>query len=588
MMARSFGIGRPCWSLGRGIVFGLACLATVSITNLWVWAEETTAEPVQAPADAPAQVADAPAKPADQPAQLFQGMGTHRRPISTASAEAQRYFDQGLIWAYAFNHDEAIRSFRQAARLDPSAAMPWWGIAWCEGPNYNDPVMTDERSAAAWDALQEARERTEGASPIERALVEALGRRYAKPWPEDRQPLEKAYADAMGEVWRKHPNDPDVGTLYAEAMMVRRPWMLYTLDQEPAEDTERIVAVLHRALELQPDHPGANHLYIHAVEPSRLPERGLGAAARLCDLVPAAGHLLHMPSHIYVKTGRWHAAIAQNEKAMRADAVYRSLSPKQGFQHLYMVHNAHMLAYAAMMSGREKEAMAAARAMWKNIPEQALREVGPVFDLWMCSVYDVQKRFGRWDQLLAEPAPPEYLPITMAIWHAHRAIAHAAKKEFDAARKEQAAFRRAREAIPADQYALTDPAHSILEVSEYFIAGEIALQQGKWEEAARQLEKGAEVEDSLSYGEPPQWLQPVRHTLGAVYLKAGRYKDAERAYRADLANWPRNGWSLYGLSRALAGQGRNDEADAVARQYQQAWADADEPTETSCKCIPET
>jgi tetratricopeptide (TPR) repeat protein len=255
---------------------------------------------------------------------------------------------------------------------------------------------------------------------------------------------------------------------------------------------------------------------------------------------------------------------------------------------MYMVHNAHMLAYAAMMSGREKEALAAARAMWKNVPDDALREVGPVFDLWMCSVYDVQKRFGRWDAILAEDPPPSFLPVTTAIWRAHRAIAYAAKKDIENALREHAAFRRARATLPEDHMALTDLAHTILEVSDNFIAGEIALQQERWEEAAELLEEGAKIEDSLSYGEPPQWLQPIRHTLGAVYLKSQRYAEAERVYREDLAKWPNNGWSLYGLSRALELRGRKKEANEVKKQYHRAWARADELTETSCKCIPKT
>ncbi len=522
------------------------------------------------------------------PAQLFDGMGPHQRTITTDVPEAQHYFDQGLTWTYAFNHDEAIRSFTRAAELDPQCAMAWWGVALCEGPNYNDPIMTDERSAAAWAALQNALARINNASPVERALIEALSHRYAKPWPEDRIGLEQAYADAMANVWAAYPDDSDVGTLYAEAMMVKRPWKLYSLDYEPAEDTATIEAVLEHVMDLDPYHPGANHLYIHAVEPSDDPDRGLVAADRLSDLVPASGHLLHMPSHIHVKTGLWDEAIIQNEKAMRADATYLALSPNQQIQYLYMVHNAHMLAYAAMMSGREQEAMAAARAMWENIPDDALRGVGPIFDRWMSSVYDVQKRFGRWDDILAEPAPPSFLPITTAIWRAHRAIAYAAKQDFADAELEYEAFRAVSASIPEDHLSGTDLAHRVLEVSDYFIRGEIALQQGDLARAAELLEQAAVVEDTLTYGEPPQWLQPVRHTLGAVYLKSGQFDQAERVYREDLAKWRNNGWSLYGLSRALSAQGKLAEAGEVEHQYHRAWARADAPTTTSCKCIPKT
>lgn len=531
-------------------------------------------------------VAQAPT--ADSAPPLFDQLGGHQRTITTSSADAQRYFNQGLNWMYAFNHDEAIRSFLHAAELDPLSPMPWWGIAYCEGPNYNDEVMTPERSKAAWYALQNARARSERGSPVERALIKALMARYQYPPPEDRSGLEAAFSEAMAEVWKNFPSDVDVGTLYAESMMVQRPWKLYTRDQQLEPGTSEILATLERVIEMAPQHPGALHLYVHATEPSADPTRGLEAARRLEDLVPASGHLLHMPSHIYVKTGYWADAIAQNEKAMAADTAYLEKSPEQGLQYLYMVHNAHMLAYAAMMSGREKEAMQAARAMWARIPEPALREVGPVFDLWMCSVYDVQKRFGRWDALLEEPAPPEFLPVTTAIWRAHRAIAQAAKKNFAEATREWEAFRLAKAALPEDHMAFADSAHTLLEISDLFIEGEILLQQEKWAEAANLLEKAVEIEDSLTYGEPPQWLQPVRHTLGAVYLRSGEVAEAERVYRDDLERWPNNGWSLFGLSRALEEQGKQAEANEVRKKYGRAWARADAPIETSCKCIPST
>jgi tetratricopeptide (TPR) repeat protein len=520
--------------------------------------------------------------------QVFEGMGTYTRPITTDSPEAQEYFNQGLNWLYAFNHDEAVRAFTRAAELDPGCAMAWWGVAYAQGPNYNDPIMTENRSAAAWEALQHALDRIDNETPAERALIEALTHRYENPAPEDRTHLEVAFAGAMADAWAQYPDDSDVGTLYAESMMVQYPWELYTSDLQPArEDTLTTVAVLEQVLALDPYNPGANHLYIHAVEPSDDKDRGIAAADRLCDLVPDSGHLQHMPSHIYVQVGMWERSIEQNAKAMDSDAHYRALSPEQGIQFGYMTHNSHMLAFSAMMIGRESEAMEAARAMWEDLPEQAIREVGPFFDAWMCSVYDVQKRFGRWDDLLAEPAPPEYLPATTAVWRAHRAIAFAAKKDFKNAEREHMAFRSAMKAIPETPLWNTyDTAVKFLLVSELFIAGEIALQKGKWDEAARLLEKAAVIEDTLGYGEPPLWLQPVRHTLGAVYLKSGRYAEAERVYREDLAQWRDNGWSLYGLSRALEEQGRTDEALAVKREYDRVWAGAEEQITTSCKCIP--
>ncbi len=524
---------------------------------------------------------DAPA------AQLFGDVGGHRRQVTTSSPEAQAYFDQGFAWMYSFNHDEAIRSFAKAAELDPECAMAWWAIALCEGPNYNDPVMTQERSDAAYGALQNALARIDDTNALERALIEALAERYDGRGPGDRADLDQAYADAMAGVWAAHPDDSDVGTLYAESMMVQRPWMLYDSNRQPEGDTELIVATLDRVIELDPNNPGANHLYIHAVEPSEDPSIGLAAAKRLENEVPDSGHMNHMPSHIYVQTGMWDESIRQNLIAMERDDRYRELSPNQGVQHMYMVHNSHMLAYSAMMVGRESEAMAAARDMWNDMPMEMLGFVAPFIDLWMTSVYDVQKRFGRWDDILAEPAPPEVLPITTAVWRAHRAIAYAAKKDFEAAEAEYELFRAAKAAIPEESVFGSDPSHRILEVSDAFIAGEIALQQGDWDTAIERLEAAAEVEDTLGYGEPPQWLQPTRHTLGAVYLEAGRNADAERVYRDDLDKWPNNGWSLFGLARALEAQGKTSEAAEVMRRHEAAWAKADEATTTSCKCLPD-
>jgi tetratricopeptide (TPR) repeat protein len=489
---------------------------------------------------------------------------------------------------FAFNFDEAIRSFTRAAEIDPDCAMAWWGVSIASGPQYNHPVMTPQRTQRAWEGMENALARLENTTPVERALIEALNYRNAEAEPDDRTALNEAYAEAMGEIWAAHPDDADVGMLYAESMMVLNPWKLYTNDFTPHESTPRILATLDRVLELDPDHPGALHLYIHATEPSRDPNRGLAAADRLSDLVPASGHLLHMPSHIYLKTGFWARAVGQNEKAMAADKAYRALTVPPLAQHTYMTHNAHVRAYAAMMSGREQEAMLAARDMWANVDEDILRASGPRLDRWMCSVYDVQKRFGRWDAILAEPAPPSFMILTTATWRAARAIAYAAKKDFDSARREYDAFKSAMEAIPDDIEWGRDNARNVLEVSDHFIAGEIALQQGKWDEAAQLLEQAAAVEDTLGYGEPPQWLQPVRHTLGAVYLKAGRYADAERTYREDLAKWPKNGWSLFGLARSLQEQGKNEEAADVIAQYREAWKDADAPIDTSCKCIPAT
>ncbi len=526
--------------------------------------------------------------PFDSRVLLFEGMGSHRRKITTSSEDSQQLFNQGLIWLYAFNHDEAIRSFTQATKLEPDCAMAWWGISLAAGPQHNHPIMTQQRTETAWNAMQQALKLVDNTSPVERALIEALKHRNVQTEPENRTSLNEAYAQAMAKIWKAYPNDSDVGTLYAEAMMIREPWRHYSLAHEPNVDTRLVEATLERVAKIAPNHPGALHLYIHSVEASGTPGRGLPAADRLSDLVPASGHLIHMPCHIYVKTGRWNRAIEQSVKAMRSDKQYRKLSPEQLTQHVYMTHNAHLLVYAAMMSGREKEAMVAARDMWANVDEDLLRKLGPAIDRWMCSVYDVQKRFGRWDAILAEPAPPEFMPVTTAIWRASRAVAFAAKHDFPNAKQEHHELKQVMATMPEDTPWGRDIAKRVLETSDHFIAGEIALQKRQWEKAIEHLNKAVAIEDTLSYGEPPQWLQPVRHTLGAVYLKSGSYADAERVYRKDLKKWPDNGWSLYGLSRALAEQGKSDEAAKVMKQHLKNWSKADARIATSCMCISKT
>ena len=525
-------------------------------------------------------------------AQLFDGLGDYHRGFTTSSDTARQYLNQGMIWLQAFNYDEAERSFREAARSDPDCAMAWWGVAYASAPSYNHSKMTEERAATCWQAIQNAQSRIDNTDSVERALIEALSKRFEMPYPlEDDAHLDQAYADAMGEIWKRFPDDADVGMLYAEALMVRTPWALYNHDREPAGDTPKIEALLERVLELKPNLAGAGHLYIHAVELSKSPERGLVVADRLSTLVPLSGHLLHMPSHIYTRTGDWDRAIEQNALAMEADVKYRAKSPDQFVQHMYMVHNNHIRAYGAMMVGRETEALETSRRMWSQIPADRLEAVAPEVDAWMCSVYDVYKRFGRWDKMLAEPAPPEYMPFTLATWHAHRAISYAAKKEFDAAEREFKAYRRVRDNIRPEHlsnFYSVKAAQGRLNVIEHFVPGEIALQKGRLRKAIRHLERAKVAEDKLGYsGEPPDYLQPIRHTLGAVYLKAGRLQRAEAAYREDLAEFPDNGWSLYGLSRVLHAQGRTEEAKQVEEDFRRVWAGADGPITTSCKCVRE-
>ncbi len=516
-------------------------------------------------------------------APLFEGMGGHRRPVETTDAAEQKYFDQGLTWAYAFNHDEAIRSFNEAARIDPDLAMAWWGIALCNGPHINNPVVPDDRAAAAWSALQNALERKDRAEPVHRALIEALAQRYADPQPKNRAPLDAAYADAMARVYARYPDDTDVGTLYAEALMDLHPWDLWTNDGAPKGDVLRILAVLEGVLERQPDHPGANHLYIHAVEPSSHPEKALAAADRLRGLVPASGHLVHMPSHIYVLTGRWAQASEQNEKAIRADRNYRKLSPRQGFYRVYMTHNHHMLAFASMMEGRFEAALRAARELVADVPEDYKREQSAYIDPYLMVVTDVLTRFGRWDDVLAEPEPPAYLSITTAFWRFSRGVARANLGEFDDADAERDKFREAVQNVPPDALMAINPAHDVLAVAAHVLDGEIAYRRGDLDDAITALSKAVELEDRLKYMEPPEWILPARHALGVVLLDAGRIDDAEKVYRDDLAAWPENGWSLYGLAQCLERKGSN-EAAAAAKRFREAWARSDTKIHASCLC----
>lgn len=518
---------------------------------------------------------------------LYEGMGGHHREVTTSTPLAQQYFNQGLTWAYAFNHDEAIRSFRQAAELDPDCAMAWWGIALCNGPHINNPVVPPVRAAAAWEALKKAEAAQAHASPVERTLIAALAKRYADPAPADRTALDKAYADAMAAAWAEYPRDPDVGTLYAEALMDLRPWDLWSVDQKPRPETPRIVAVLEEVLRLDPQNPGANHLYIHAVEPSDNPAKASVAAERLCDLVPVSGHLLHMPSHIYVLTGRWDEAARQNELAIAADRAYRKIVPEQGFYHVYMLHNHHMLSFASMMEGRSAVAIQSAREVVDSVPADFARANAALVDPYMGAVYDALKRFGRWDELLREPAPPSYLPITTAMWRLSRAVAYAAKGEIALAEQERAAFRQAAAAVPENATMAINPAQDILKIATHFIDGEIAYRRGDIDASVRQLRQAIVLEDQLRYMEPPEWVQPVRHTLGAVLMDAKRYQEAEQVYRSDLKQWPENGWSLYGLTRCLQEQGAA-EAKQVEERLRQTWRRADVPIGSSCLCVPKT
>ncbi len=523
---------------------------------------------------------------AEAPEGLFSGLGDHTRAISTKSKEAQAFFNQGLAFFYGFNHDEALRSFHRAAEYDPECAAIHYAIALTNGPHINYPLVDEKHAAAAWEALGRAQKFADRATAVERDLIAALAKRYADPQPEDRRPLDEAYAAAMRTLWEKYPRDADVGALFAEALMDLWPWDLWSAEGAPRPDTPEVVKTLETVLELASRHPLALHLYIHAMEASPQPEKAAEAADRLRDLQPALGHMVHMPSHIDVRLGEWEQAIAANEKSIVADAAYRKLSPDQDFFRLYMAHNHHMLAFAAIMQGRNERATRAIREMLDEIPDAWLEQNAPFVDGMYCMPYELHLRFGRWDEMLNEPEPREILPITRAFRHYARGVAYAAKGETAAARAEQKQFLAAKSALPDEAMFVQNPAADVLAVADRMLEGEILYREGKADEAIAALREAIAAEDKLRYIEPPDWIQPVRHVLGAVLMDCERFADAEQVFREDLVKHPHNGWSLHGLSRSLARQGKMDAAKAVDVKFRAAWKHADVQLTSSCFCLP--
>jgi len=516
---------------------------------------------------------------------LYDGLGGLTRKITTSSADAQRYFDQGLAFLYAFNHDEAIRSFGYAAQLDPGCAMAWWGVAYAHGPHINNPIVTEEHAQAAWAALTKARTAAVGASAVEKALVAALAKRYADPQPDDRAPLEQAYAAAMRDVWQAYPQDADVGALFAEALANLRPWDLWLPDGTPQPGTEDLVATLDAVLRVDPKHPLANHLLIHAVEASLHPERADRAADALRDLQPGLGHLTHMPSHVDVRRGRWQEAVVANTKAIAADRAYVARAPEPGFYRLYMAHNFHMLTYGAMMTGQSELALATISEMVDGIPLEFFAN-NPFMDGFKAMPLEVMMRFGRWDQILAVPAFPDYVPISRALQHYARAVSYAAQNDLVNARKEAAAFAQAKARVPEEATFGNNTGADVLAVAEPFMQGEILYRSGEVDAGLAALRDAVAREDALRYDEPPSWIQPVRHAYGAALLQAGRFAEADAVFREDLARLPNNGWGLYGLMRALELQDKKAEAQEVERQFEAAWQDADVEIRSPCLCLP--
>ena len=521
---------------------------------------------------------------------VYDGLGSYSRKITTNSAEAQRYFDQGLAFVHGFSHRAAIRAFQQAAELDPECAMAHWGVALACGPHINSMAVPPPAAELAWKKLELAQKNAGNASPVERALIVALTKRYANPQPEDRSGLDRAYADAMREVWKKYPKDPDVGAFFAEAMMNLRPWDQWTPDGKPQPGTDEIIGTLDAVLILNPNHPLANHLYIHAVEASPNPERAMAAADRLRNLQPGLAHNVHMPSHIDIRTGQWLKAVDTNAKAVEADQRHRKIfGPPKGFLNVYIAHNRHMLAYAAMMTGQRELAMKHTRAMVAEMPTDFLKGNALQAEGNVAMPLEVMVRFGLWDEILAEPERyTDKMWFTRAFHHAARAIAYAAKGDTVNARKAQSVFVERAKLVPKEDFVSNNSCEALLAVAIPMVEGEILIAEGKIDMGIEQLRAAIQKEDALKYDEPPGWLIPVRHSLGAVLMKQQRFAEAEQVYRDDLARLPENGWSLLGLAESLRKQKKNaDEVAQTQAKFKKVWAKADLTIATSCLCQPQ-
>ncbi len=515
------------------------------------------------------------APPTSAQAPLFD-LGTWRRPVTTTSAEAQTYFDQGLNLVYAFNHAQAIESFRQAARLDSNCAMAYWGVALALGPNINMP-MEASAEPQAWEAQQKALALARGASEPERAFIRALAKRYADPKDASRPSraaLDSAYAGAMREVWRQYPTDVDAGALFAEAAMDLTPWNYWGPDGRALRGTEEIVASLEAVLESAPNHPGANHYYIHAVE-ARHPERAIPAAERLTHLVPDAGHLVHMPSHIWHRVGRYAEAEEANVRAARVDSLYVAKhNPQSVYPMMYYPHNVHFIWSAACMEGRRGVAIAAARRLESLWNPEMVRQM-PFMEFLCPTSFYAQVRFGRWTEILKEPAPPAHMRYTTGMWHYARGLAFAATGRLPQARVAHDSVVAIAAATPPDALVSFNSPAALLRLAGHTLAGEIAARGGKSDEAVQHFQQAIKEEAALRYDEPPAWYLPVRQQLGAVLLAAGHVAEAEIAYREDLAAYPENGWSLYGLAKCLRLRKADGEAAKVEQRFRKAWARSD-------------
>ena len=514
-------------------------------------------------------------------APLFENIGEHHHPITTDSELAQRYFDQGLMFAYGFNHAEAKRSFLAAAEADPGCAMCWWGAAWVLGPNIN-VAMDPEKAPEAWEYLQRAASVFDDETAREQHYVSALQERYGPEPLEDRSPRDAAFARVTGRLAELHPDDLDAQVLHAEALMNTMPWDYWQEDGSPKPATKTVLATLEGVLEKAPNHPMANHLYIHAVEAVH-PERGIEAAKRLTGLAPDIGHLVHMPAHIWIRVGDYHKGTETNLRAIEADKRYLEKAGAHGVYPIgYVPHNYHFGWATATLEGRSELALNLARDMAASVDTELMRQrpLTTLQHFWITPLY-AQVRFGKWDDILAREEPAEDLIYPRSVWHYARGMAFTRKGEFDKAQAELAALDALRDDPSLKWVTVWDINKSkhILEIASLALGGELAAAQGNYDEAIKLLEEAVASNDRLNYDEPPSWHYPMRHSLGAVLLDAEKPAEAEAVYHRNLEKFPENGWALFGLAEALRAQGKD--AKDVEQRFSEAWQYADVELESS-------
>lgn len=508
-----------------------------------------------------------------KPVWLDNGLGNVDHPVTTKNAEAQKYFNQGLAYLFAFNHEEGVKSFQHATELDPDLAMAYWGAALGLGANYNDAANAD-RFAQAYGFISRAVLLAPKASATEQAYINALSKRYSNDRSADPKKLAADYTAAMADLVKAYPDDLDAATLYAESMMNLRPWQLWSLDGKPAPGTVEIIAILEGVLKRNPHHTGANHYYIHAVEASPNPERGLAAANRLGGLAPNAGHLVHMPSHIYLRTGDLDQSVKSNEAAIIADRNYIQKSGANGlYPAMYYNHNIHMLAASYAGNGNYAGAIKAAKELAANAGP--LVKAVPPLEMFMPYAVITMTRFHKWDEMLNYPKPAPEMLITTAHWHMGRGIAFAEQGKTADAEKELAALREVAPRIPAEAHLFTTPVSVALKVADELLASEVALSRGDRKGAIEMLRAAAASEAKVNYAEPPDWDLPIREWLGRALLRDGQFAEAEKAYREEIARNPRNGRALFGLAEALRKQDKTASADLVRREFERAWTGAD-------------